>query len=368
MGSGAQAAIAWQGGRWSVAVGRTSAWRAVVRGGERALVPRPGAPVTLDTQFDVASLTKPMATLTLLAQALSAPTPHLHLDDRLADHLPEARGTALGPARIAQLLGHGAGAAAEDDFWPRFGALASNARCRSLIAAVLDQPLAYPAGSQAVYSDLGYLALGWLIESLGSAALDIQFAARVAQPLGLATAYRRIGTSDGRARDVAVSEIWPRRCPDGDPLRGEVHDDNAALADGVAGHAGLFACADDVAEWALAWLEALRGRGDDATGPLRLAPSVVRALTARSAAPNTTWRLGFDTPTRPGSTGGELVPDGALVHLGFTGCSVWLVPHWGAVVVLLTNRVHPSRSAADAVKRLRPAFHDAIWPVLERQP
>lgn len=349
----------------NLAVGRTSRLRRVhLRGRGWRDEPLPGTPVGPATRFDLASLTKPMATLTLLAQELSRPQPRLHLDDRLEEHLPAARGTVLGPTPLRQLMGHASGAAAWLDFYGPTEGLHDPAERRVAVQRqVLDTPLERDPGQHAVYSDLGFLALGWLLEALDGEPLDLRFARDVARPLGLDAGYRRL-SKPLPPTDLAVTEIWPPRCPDGLPLQGQVHDDNAAALDGVAGHAGLFASAASVGTWAAAWLAAVRGGPDDdrPQGPLALAPAVAhRLISTQAAREPTTWRLGWDTPTRPGSSAGDAVPQGAFGHLGFTGTSVWLAPQQATVVVLLTNRVHPDRATVEGIRRLRPRLHDLIW-------
>jgi CubicO group peptidase (beta-lactamase class C family) len=334
--------------RWLHATGATRRWRRDVDG---QLQPLSGNPIDASTAFDLASLTKPLATLTLLVRALGQG--RLALDDRLADHLPAARGSAMADATVGQLASHSSGAPAWHDFFAQ--TRGSPTQAADLQAAVLATPRG-PAGQQAVYSDLGYLALGWLLEAIGGQPLDRQFADQVARPLGLSAGYR-----PRHIEAVVATEIWPPRCAEGLPLQGLVHDDNAAGLGGVAGHAGLFGSLTDVLTLGEAWLAALCGRET----PLGLPPALVLDLLSRPGAPHTSWRHGWDTPTIPGSTAGDRVPADALGHLGFTGTSLWLSPSRQAVVVLLTNRVHPDRiNSTDGIRALRRRVHDAIWAEL----
>ena len=197
--------------------------------------------------------------------------------------------------------------------------------------------------------------------------LDLAFAERVAAPLGLQAHFRPVATAAAvPSHAVVSSEIWPRRCQAGQPLQGVVHDDNAAALGGVAGHAGLFGSVQDVLRWAVTWL--------DACNPLRPTPAlplsraVCQRLITTALAPAATWRCGWDTPSQPGSLAGALVPADAFGHLGFTGTSVWLSPARQTAVVLLTNRVHPTREAVEppppahaSIRWLRPAVADAVW-------
>lgn len=336
-------------------------------------LPRPGQPIALDTPFDLASLTKPMVTGTLLALLLSAPRPRLALDQRLDRWLPAARGSVLGAATLQQLMAHASGAQAWLDLdLATAGMLAHADRAHAIAELVLNAPLAHPPQSAALYSDLGYLALGWVLQEVLEQRLDHAFSERIAGPLGLHAHFRpKQEAAPIPAWQVVSTEIWPRRCADGEPLQGEVHDDNAAALGGVAGHAGLFGSVRDVLRWAEVWLDAANAARPAPALPLSRA--ICRQLITTAMAPGATWRCGWDTPSQPGSLAGAMAPPDTFGHLGFTGTSVWLSPARQTAVVLLTNRVHPSRDPAAAavaipavpehasIRWLRPAVADAIW-------
>ena len=323
------------------------------------------APVTVDTRFDVASLTKPMVTVTLLAQALSQG--RLTVGQRLESFVPDARGTVLGAATVGQLLSHTSGAPAWVDFFTATQALPPQERQVAARALVLNTPLQHRPGEVAVYSDLGFLALGWLLEALHAQPLDALYAAQIAEPLGLRARYQRLSAPLADRTDVVATEEWAPRDPTS-PLRGVVHDDNAVTQDGVAGHAGLFASVADVAAWAQIWLQAVRSTAQTPHGPLGIHPDVARWLTQTAGCPSTTWRHGWDTPSRPTSSAGRLVPRDAFGHLGFTGTSVWIAPRAQAIAVLLTNRVHPTRASVAGIRTLRPLLHDALWSACRTAP
>jgi CubicO group peptidase (beta-lactamase class C family) len=351
-GMGSGAALAWQhdGDRDLLALGHT------------ALPQWPHVPVTTQTQFDLASLTKPMATLTLLVQELARG--RIALADRLDAHLPLAQGTPRGAATLGQLVSHTSGAPAWLDFFAATRDTLPNERAAAVQRAVLGTPNPYAPGTQAIYSDLGFMALGWLLEHVMERPLDVLYQERVATPLGMQAGYRRMRAGARAADDVVATEVWPPRCAENLPLQGVVHDDNCAALEGVAGHAGLFGSVADVATWADCWLTAVRETSRPTASPLELPTALCRQLVAMPGVPHTSWRHGWDTPSQPGSSAGALAPPDTFGHLGFTGTSVWLAPSVRAFAILLTNRVHPTREAVGGIRSLRPHLHDVLWRTL----
>lgn len=302
-----------------------------------------GPAITAATRFDVASLTKPMATAAL-AMVLAGDG-QLDLDAPIRRYVPEAASAGT----VAQLLGHAAGCAAHVEFWKRPGPLDR----ASLVAQAAGEPVG-PPGVAAVYSDLGYITLGAVLERACGQPLEDAYRELVAAPLGLAARYA--GTT--ALPDCVATERDARGL-----VAGRVHDENAYYGGGVCGHAGLFASIGDVARFAEAMVGLASG---DAHGRIR-ADVAVRFWTT-AGAPDTSWRLGWDTPSRtPGvSHAGDRWPrTGAVGHLGFTGTSLWLDLPRRRWVALLTNRVHPTRDgSADAIKALRRAVGDAVTDAL----
>ena len=276
---------------------------------------------TPDTIFDLASLTKPMATATLLAHALTDGA--VRLDDRVFDDVT-----------VAHLAGHASGLPAWLHVEP------------GLDLTALPRG---PTGGKAVYSDIGYMILGRYLERALGASLDDLFG-RVREWAGLTdTRYGVLAQDMGR---VAPTEDCPER---GGVIRGAVHDPNCWRLGGVCGHAGLFGTASEVARWAQGLLNAYDGDGP-------VGQQVIRTLwsTSASRAP-TTWRLGWDTPSPGGrSLAGRHFGPASVGHYGFTGTSVWTEPNRVWVVVLLSNRVHPRVVEPPPLKRFRPVFHDAV--------
>jgi CubicO group peptidase (beta-lactamase class C family) len=322
----------------------------LVRGSTQRL-PAPGAPVDDDTPFDLASLTKPMATAAL-AMVLAGDGA-LDLDAPIRRWLPEA---ATG-ATVRQLLGHAGGCAAHVEFF-RTLRTGPHADPRAELVALAARHPAGAPGVTALYSDLGYILLGAVLERAAGQPLDEAFRLAVAEPLGLGGA-RYAGTA--ALPGAVATEIDDRGL-----VVGRVHDENAYFGGGICGHAGLFATIGDVAAFAAALVETAAGR---ARGRWR--PEVVQRFLADSPAPGATWRLGWDTPSaEPGvSHAGDRWPRTAAVgHTGFTGTSLWLDLARGRWVALLTNRVHPTRNGtADAIKALRRAVGDAAIAMLDHR-
>ena len=282
---------------------------------------------TPQTLFDIASLTKPLATVTLAMMALEDGV--LALDDRPRPELT-----------VRQLLAHASGLPA----WKRLGDTREE-----VLRSVAVEPLESPPGRVARYSDLGFILLGATLERALGEPLDVAFARRVAAPLAVGTTFR--------PGDVTAC------APTEGELRGVVHDDNARALGGVAGHAGLFSTARDVSRIAQALVAAWHGARS--TSVPRLVPSQrVRQFWSPSEVPGSTWCLGWDRPSARDSSAGERWPRDGVGHLGFTGCSLWIDPPRARWVVLLSNRVHPSR-ANEQIKQLRPALHDAIVAALD---
>ncbi|NUN12871.1 MAG: serine hydrolase, partial [Myxococcales bacterium] len=227
------------------------------------------------------------------------------------------------------------------------------------------------------YSDIGYIVLGWWFESRFKQSLDELIKSRVLTPWHL-TSTRFVGTNEWTSGDSplanfsAATELCPIRKR---VIVGQVHDENAFALGGVCGHAGLFSTADDVGKWADHLLNSYYGFGPVKQETVKLfwttggrfSQNDTRGHFGNKISPADlgTWRLGWDTPSVTGSSGGNNIPRDAVGHLGFTGCSVWIVPSLCATVVLLSNRVHPTRNN-DAIKTFRPALHNLIWDIVRQ--
>jgi CubicO group peptidase (beta-lactamase class C family) len=306
----------------------------------------------LESLYDIASLTKPLATTACVLRL--ATEGRLELEAPVAPLLPELRAEGTARITIRQLLGHASGFPAHVPFYERLWAGAregADSAREALLRMVGATPLEAEPGSRVAYSDLGFIALGFALERLTGERLDALASRLIFKPLGMTrTRYVDLTQLD-RPEPVAPTEL----CRVRGLLRGEVHDENAHAAGGICGHAGLFSTAPDVAAFARELCRAASGDPD-----ARFAPELVRALFRERGGPGSTWRLGFDTPSpEPGvSSAGDRWPAHGVGHLGFTGTSMWIDPDEGRYVVLLTNRVHPSRER-EGIRGLRRELMDA---------
>jgi CubicO group peptidase (beta-lactamase class C family) len=319
-------------------------------------VPTPGPAVDEAAWFDLASLTKPMVTAALAMVLVDRG--RLALDEPVRRWLPDA----ATPGTVAELLGHAAGCAAHVKFFeePEVLALAAEPRRarQQILRRARTHPLVGVPGKDTLYSDLGYMMLGELLERAAGDELARLHAELVAGPLTLGAHFRGAA---GAAKVPPGAVVATELDAAGQPLRGEVHDENARIGGGVFGHAGLFGRVGDVAAFARAVLALPDGGG-------LVRPETAAAFFARSLGGGS-WRLGWDTPSStPGvSHAGDRWPrHGGVGHLGFTGTSLWLDLPRRRWVALLTNRVHPTREGtADDIKRLRRRVMDEATALLD---
>jgi serine-type D-Ala-D-Ala carboxypeptidase len=311
--------------------------------------------MTLDTIFDLASLTKPMATATALMLLID--TGEVRLDDPVDTLLDTWCRPACDTPSLRQLLSHSSGLPAWRPYYRHIDrALAPPDRRRAVYDAVHREPLTAPPGAMVQYSDVGFILLGEVIETVAGRSLDRFCRQEIFGPLRLGDiAFRNLERPQPPDAPVASTEGCPWR---GCIMAGEVHDENAWIMGGVAGHAGLFGTGRQVWRFAQGLLEGLKG------GAWLASPPTVRAFTARQGTPDgSTWALGWDTPSPAKSSAGRYFSPAAVGHLGFTGTSLWIDPSTEVIVVLLTNRVHPSRQR-QGIRIFRPLIHDAIMRAL----
>ncbi len=309
-----------------------------------------GALVDERTVYDLASLTKVIATTSIALRLVDAG--RLDLERRIAAVVPRWNGNDRSGVSVADLLEHASGL---PDWRPLFR---SARGVEAFVAAIATTPLSYPPRSTSVYSDLGFILLGHVLEHLGEAGLDVLTASALAEGPGDDLAERlTFGLPAARADRVAPTAAADER---GVLVPGDVDDTNAWAMGGIAGHAGLFGDVVTVgrfASWCLAVARSERPSGR----PVK--PATVSRFLRPSTVPGSSRALGWDLMRRTSSCGTRMSA-AAFGHTGFTGTSIWIDPAADVYCVLLTNRVHPEPGDPERIRQVRRAFHDAVMATL----
>jgi uncharacterized protein YbbC (DUF1343 family)/CubicO group peptidase (beta-lactamase class C family) len=305
--------------------------------GRRAVRPNP-EPMTRDTVFDMASLTKPVATATSVMILIEEGK--LRLSDRLGRLLPEFDNHGKGAITVDQLLRHRAGLIPDDPI------LDYEHGPETAWKKLADLDLVGPPGEQFRYSDVGFLILGRIVERIGGKPVDEFARERVFEVLDMKdTHFRPVEAKGGAAARIAVERVAPTEPESrgGRMLRGVVHDPRSRALGGVAGHAGLFATADDLAVYA----QTLLNGGIGPNGRRVLSPLAVRTMIDADATPPDQRRgLGWDVQTSQSAPRGGLFGPTSFGHTGFTGTSLWIDPETETFVIILTTRLHPDGRGA----------------------
>jgi CubicO group peptidase (beta-lactamase class C family) len=335
--------------------------------GYRSIVPE-RQPMQLDTVFDLSSLTKPLATT--IAVMMLVREGKLRLDDRVTRFFHNYGVHAKTYTTFRHLLAHCSGLApwrayyqeiAEIEKRGKVNFMASRGAKEHVYAQIHRERPESPPGTKTVYSDLNFILLGEVVEQIGTATLNKFCRDRIFRPLGLrATDFVDLSMVRSRrlepvAEMFAATEMCPSRKR---MLVGEVHDDNAFAMGGIAGHAGLFAPVKEVDRIASELLACYHGRSDFV--PQKL---LRQFWTRDQTVKDSTWALGWDTPSPSRSSSGQYFSAAAVGHLGFTGTSIWIEPEREIVVSLLTNRVHPKRDN-EMIREFRPRIHDLIMETI----
>ena len=292
--------------------------------GKRALVPAPEA-MTVDTIFDCASLTKVIATTPSLMKLFEQG--RFRLNDKITEYIPEFQG-GKSDITIRNLFTHFSGLRPDVPLDPTWSGYQTGIR---LAAA---DPPAGPPGVRFVYSDINFILLGELVHRLSGQMLSEYARQNVFLPLGMQDTLFQ--PSAALAPRIAPTERFPKNGP---PLRGVVHDPTARNMGGVAGHAGLFSTADDLARFAQMMIQ-----GGELDGRRLFSPLTVRKFTEPESPPDQPILrgLGWDIDSQYSGNRGELFPIGSYGHTGFTGTSIWIDPSTRSYVILLANSVHPN--------------------------
>ena len=303
-----------------IAIGRRDGVSYMKAFGHRSLKPSP-SPMTTDTVFDLASLTKPVATATCAMQMIEQG--RLRLQDKVADLIPGFGVNGKEEIVVEQLFLHSAGFIPDNpisdyeqgapEAWKRINALAPQS----------------PPGVRFKYSDVSFLVLGKILEKLDGAPLDRVVQTRLFAPLGMSE------TGYNSAPDLRL-RIAPTEKVDGKWLQGRVHDPRAALLGGVAGHAGLFSTAGDLSRYARMMLS-----GGKLEEVRVLSRATVREMTRPRVIGESQRALGWDVRSGYSSNRSELMSTAAFGHGGFTGTGIWIDPKLDLFVIFLSNRLHP---------------------------
>jgi CubicO group peptidase (beta-lactamase class C family) len=308
--------------------------------------------IAIDTMYDIASLTKVVATTTIVAKLAEGDFPvRLDLDANVERYLPE---WSSGPqpewrrrVTVRHLLTHTSGLPPFKEYWR------TSKSKRDTLDKIFAEPLDYEPGTKEVYSDLGIILMAEIIERLTGQRLDTLAREYIFSPLAMSNTMFK-----------PPKKLWPEIAPTEIDnqyrhrlIQGEVHDENAAAIGGVSGHAGVFSTAPDLA----AFCQMLLNGGVYAHQRILRRATISEFMEPQQLSGGTRT-LGWAVPTEGGSSGHFMGPH-TFGHTGFTGTSIWIDPDRQLFVVLLTNRVHPTRENQKLAK-VRPALHDAVMESL----
>jgi CubicO group peptidase (beta-lactamase class C family) len=302
--------------------------------------------VTTDTIFDLASISKVVATTTMAMILYQRGL--LDLDAPVLGVVPEfaSEDGRRSEVSFRMLLAHSSGLPAHEKLYLHA------ANKEALLQAAVQVPLKTNPGTSAEYSDIGFIVLGLALERIAKEPLDAFCQREIFGPLGMKrTTFCPPSAWKASIPPTADDRTFRKRI-----IQGEVYDENASLMEGVAPHAGVFSTAYDVASFALAMLNG---------GTPILRPDTVTLFTRRETSPPEASRaLGWDTPSNP-SQSGKYLSARSFGHLGYTGTSLWIDPERQVSMTLLTNRTWPD-STNQAIKQIRPRFHDAVIDAMEK--
>ena len=315
--------------------------------GSRRLLPSP-VPMTVDTIFDIASLTKPVGTTLAVMALVERGT--IKLEAPVGQYLKEFSGKQFDEITIRRLLTHSAGLIA----YPPNATVAG--RFPAAVREIARLPLEYPPGSAFQYSDTGFILLGEVVRRVSGAPLDRYMEHILFRPLGLQDTTFQPRTS-------VMPRVAPTEFANGHILRGEAHDPRARLLGGVAGHAGMFSTAADLARICRMLLN-----GGMLDGQRILDAPTVRMMWAVAPDGRGTRTLGWDVASSYSRTMAPFFPEGSVGHLGFTGTALWIDPPTRSYMIILSNRVHPYGGGASKIRDLRTRLAAAAGAQLFQPP
>lgn len=327
------------------------------------------SPMSVDTVFDIASLTSAVVTTTILMKLVEGN--QIRLDDRISRYIQPFGVFGKSPITLNQVLTHRSGLPhwlpffedlLRENAGARMGILTSKGAREFIYNQINRCELKYEPGTKQVYSDVGLILLGHLVEVLTGVSLEKAAQRYVFQPLGLkSTSFIDLSMVKRRGIHPVTDLIapteecsWRKRM-----LCGEVHDDNAWAMGGIAGHSGLFSTAADIHSFARELLAAFHRQSSFVT---RNALEVFWAPTGVEG--ESAWRLGWDSPSEENGMNTSRLSKNSIGICGFTGCSLWMEPLEGLEIVLMSNRIHPNRSNKK-IRSFRPQLHDAVLKAVQ---
>ncbi len=308
--------------------------------------------VTKKTLFDLASLTKPLCTTLCVLYLVGIGKFNLE------ESYSSLMGLKISPEKrrikIKNLLNHSSGLPSYKSYFKKFEPNCSSQNLSKIICEILEESLEFPTGTNCQYSDLDFILLGSLIERKIGIGLDNLYRMIITDPLNLSLdlCFLPVGKHSLINKEpIAATEVcgWRNKL-----LQGEVHDEHCWLSGGVTGHAGLFGNVNGVVTLCEKILDMWKDRG-----ALEAFPNSLLQEAVTDKHPFGSWCLGFDTPSLGKSSSGRYFSQRSVGHLGFSGTSFWIDPDRDIIIVLLTNRIHPSRENLK-IRQFRPFFHDYL--------
>ena len=320
---------------------------------------------TKTTCYDLASLTKPL--ITSVAIMLLIEQGRIEIGEKIEKYLPEFVGNRKEQITIGHLLSNSAGLPSYRPYYKRLLEMeayeSGHILCKkeakeNIYRFICNESLDYEPGTRSLYSDLGFMLLGFLVEKVSGLTLDEYCEKWIFRPLGLVSTF----FNDLSRREESKSLInkftfapteecpWRKKL-----LYGEVHDDNAYAMGGVAGHAGLFSTASDIHILVKALYESYSKDCHDNF----ISSAIINMFFKKQDIVGSTWRLGWDSPSAKNSTAGNLFSDNSIGHTGFTGTSLWIDLRQSIWIIVLSNRVSPTRDN-NKFRQFRPKLHDII--------
>jgi serine-type D-Ala-D-Ala carboxypeptidase len=317
--------------------------------GNRSIIPQI-LPMKKDTIFDLASLTKPLATTLAIMRLVDKGK--IGLDQPLSGIIQTDSLREKKDLTVRSLLCHCAGLRDWAPFYLEINNHKED-RKRALWERIINEPLLHQPETQCLYSDLGFMLLEWVVEAASGETLGDFVQKNFYEPLGLKKTFFSTGRLPFPGEEFAATEDcpWRKRV-----LQGEVHDENAFAAGGYSGHAGLFGTAEETYKIARMLTEHYQWKRNDF-----FSPDIIREFFRRQEiVKGCTWALGWDTPSANNSSAGRFISAKSIGHLGFSGTSLWMDLEKDLIVIFFTNRIHPGRDNVK-IRSFRPLLHYLIF-------